>query len=48
MDLALLTGHQPADARRIERMELCDGALWIVQNKTKAKRAIEITGELPG
>lgn len=46
MDLALLTGQRPADVLKIERSEIHDGALWIVQNKTKAKRAIEITGEL--
>lgn len=27
-------------------VDLRDGALWIVQNKTKAKRTLEITGEL--
>ncbi len=47
MDLALLTGQRPADVLKIERTDLRDGALWIVQNKTKAKRAIEITGEPP-
>lgn len=46
MDLALLTGQRPADVLKIKREDLRDGALWIVQNKTKAKRAIEITGEL--
>lgn len=46
MDLALLTGQRPADVLKIERTDLRDGALWIVQNKTKVKRAIEITGEL--
>lgn len=46
MDLALLTGQRPADVHKIERSDIHDGALWIVQNKTKSKRAIEITGEL--
>ena len=46
MDLALLTGQRPADVLKIKREDLRDGALWIVQNKTKAKRAIELTGEL--
>ncbi len=46
MDLALLTGQRPADVLKIKREDLRDGALWIVQNKTKAKRAIEVTGEL--
>lgn len=46
MDLALLTGQRPADVLKIQREDLHDGALWITQNKTKAKRAIELTGEL--
>jgi hypothetical protein len=46
MDLALVTGQRPADVLKIERTDLRDGALWIVQNETKVKRAIEITGEL--
>jgi integrase len=46
MDQALLTGQRPADVLKIERTDLRDGALWIVQNKTKTKRAFEITGEL--
>ena len=46
MDLALLSGQRPADVVKIKREDLRDGALWIVQNKTKAKRAIEVTGEL--
>jgi hypothetical protein len=32
-------------ASEIKRADLHDGALWIVQSKTGAKRAIEITGE---
>jgi len=46
MDMALLTGQRPADVLKIQRADIRDGALWIVQNKTGAKRAIEITGEL--
>ena len=46
MDLALLTGQRPADVLKIQRGDIHDGALWIVQNKTGAKRAIEVTGEL--
>lgn len=46
MDLALLTGQRPADVLKIQRSDVRDGALWVVQNKTKAKRAIELTGEL--
>lgn len=46
MDLALLTGQRPADVLKIERNDLRDGALWIKQNKTGAKRLIELSGEL--
>lgn len=46
MDLALLTGQRPADVLKIKRDDLRDGALWVVQNKTGAKRAIGLTGEL--
>ncbi|MFO1225781.1 tyrosine-type recombinase/integrase [Roseateles sp.] len=41
-----MTDQWPADVLKIERGDMHDGALWIVQNKTKAKRAIEITGKL--
>jgi integrase len=46
MDMALLTGQRPADVLKIKRADLREGALWITQNKTGVKRAIEITGEL--
>lgn len=46
MDLALLTGQRPADVLKIKRADIRDGALWIIQNKTGAKRAIELKGEL--
>lgn len=46
MDVALLTGQRPADVLKIKHEDIRDGALWVVQNKTKAKRAIEIVGEL--
>lgn len=46
MDLALLTGQRPADVVKILRVDLREGALFITQNKTGAKRAIEIVGEL--
>jgi integrase len=46
MDLALLTGQRPADVIKIRCIDLRDGALWITQNKTGARLAIEITGEL--
>jgi len=44
--LALLKAQRPADVLKTNRADIHDGALWIVQNKTGAKRAIEITGEL--
>jgi hypothetical protein len=46
MDLALLTGHRPADVLKIRCTDIRDGALWVVQNKTRARIGIEITGEL--
>ena len=46
MDVALLTGQRPADVLKIKVADIHDGALWIVQNKTGAKRAIELSGEL--
>lgn len=46
MDLALLTGQRPADVLKIMRTDIRDGALFVVQNKTGAKRAIEVVGEL--
>ncbi|WP_234267636.1 tyrosine-type recombinase/integrase [Hydrogenophaga sp. NFH-34] len=46
MDLALLTGQRPADVLKIQRTDIRDGALWIVQNKTGTRLGIEITGEL--
>lgn len=46
MDLALLTGQRPTDMLKLTRKDIRDGALWIVQNKTGARLAIEITGQL--
>jgi integrase len=46
MDMALLTGQRPADVLKIRRDDIRDGALFVAQNKTGAKRAIEVTGEL--
>lgn len=46
MDLALLTGQRPADVLKIKRSDIKDGALWVVQNKTRARIGIEVTGEL--
>ena len=46
MDLALLTGQRPADVLKLKREDVRDGALFVAQNKTGAKRAIEMVGEL--
>lgn len=46
MDLALLTGQRPADVLKLKREDIHDGALHIIQNKTAARLAIEVTGEL--
>ncbi|MFO1246003.1 MAG: tyrosine-type recombinase/integrase [Ramlibacter sp.] len=46
MDLALLTGQRPADVLKLKRSDIRDGALHLVQNKTGARLAIEVTGEL--
>jgi integrase len=46
MDVALLTGQRPADVLKILRCDIRDGALFVTQNKTGAKRAIDLVGEL--
>lgn len=46
MDLALLTGQRPADVLKFKRSDIRDGALYVVQNKTGARLAIEVSGEL--
>lgn len=46
MDLTLLTGQRPADVLKIKREHIRGGALFIAQNKTGAKRAIDVVGEL--
>ena len=46
MDLALLTGQRPADVLKLKRTDIRDGALWIVQNKTRQRLGVEVTGEL--
>lgn len=38
MDMALLTGQRPADVLKILCADIRDGALFIAQNKTGAKR----------
>lgn len=46
MQLAYLTGQRPADTLKISETDIKDGCIFIKQNKTGAKLAIEITGEL--
>lgn len=46
MDLALLTGQRPADVLKIMRADIRDDALFVKQNKTGAKRAIDLVGQL--
>ena len=46
MDIALLTGQRPADVLKLQCADIRDGALFVAQSKTGAKRAIEIVGEL--
>lgn len=46
MDLALLTGQRPADLLKINRSDLRDGELYLVQNKTGKALRITIMGEL--
>ena len=46
MDVALLTGQRPADVLKILRSDIRDGALFVTQNKTGTKRAIDLVGEL--
>lgn len=46
MDIALLAGPRPADVLKIQCRDIRDVALWVTQNKTKARLGIEISGEL--
>ncbi|HYD76830.1 tyrosine-type recombinase/integrase [Ramlibacter sp.] len=46
MDLALITGQRRADVLKLKRTDLRDGALWVVQNKMRARIGMEVTGEL--
>lgn len=48
MDLAYLTGQRVGDTLRMDERDIRDGHIWITQQKTKAKRRIEIAGELKG
>lgn len=46
MDLAYLTGQRVTDTRVMDERDVRDGQIWVLQGKTKAKRRIEVTGEL--
>lgn len=46
MDLAYLTGQRVTDTRLMDERDIRDGQIWVLQGKTKAKRRIEVTGEL--
>lgn len=46
MDLAYLTGQRVTDTLRMDERDVRDGFLHVAQAKTKAKRRIEVTGEL--
>ncbi|WP_439895386.1 site-specific integrase [Pseudomonas syringae] len=46
MDLAYLTGQRVTDTRLLDERDIRGGEIWITQGKTKAKRRIQITGEL--
>ncbi|WP_349628965.1 tyrosine-type recombinase/integrase [Pseudomonas sp. RC4D1] len=46
MDLFYLTGQRIADTLKMDERDIRDGRLAVQQGKIKAKRRIEITGEL--
>lgn len=46
MALALLTGQRPADVLKMQRSDVRDDALHVVQNKTGKRIAIALTDEL--
>ena len=46
LDLSYLTGQRPADVLKMRWSQVQDGAIWIVQGKTKAKLRIDVVGEL--
>jgi Phage integrase family len=46
MDMARPTGQHPADVLKIWQGGIRVGALFVAQNKTGAKRPIEVNGEL--
>lgn len=46
LDLIYLTGQRPADVLKMDERDIKDGALHVLQNKTKTKLRIEIIGQL--
>ncbi|HEV2540255.1 MAG TPA: tyrosine-type recombinase/integrase [Frateuria sp.] len=46
MDLAYLTGQRVADTLKMDLRDVRDGFLHVQQNKTAAKRRIEVVGDL--
>lgn len=46
LDLAYLTGQRVADTLRLDERDIKDGAIWLRQNKTKAKLRVQVVGEL--
>lgn len=44
--LAYLLGQRPADSRKVTRADIKEGAVWVKQNKTKAKLRVFVEGEL--
>jgi integrase len=46
MDLAYLTGQRPADILKFQETDIRDEVLLVIQNKTKKKLRIAVTGQL--
>jgi integrase len=46
MDLAYLTGQRPADTLRFQETDIREGVLFVLQNKTKERLRVAITGKL--
>lgn len=46
MDMLYLSGQRPTDVLKMNETDIVDGAINVIQEKTKAKLRISITGEL--
>lgn len=46
MDMFYLTGQRVADTLLMDERDVRSEQIWVTQGKTKAKRRIEVTGEL--